>query len=185
MATQKTMGKNRRSGFSSDTLELLIQERSKGKSLRQLGQMFSVSHEWVRRMLSKHSPSRVKLLPEHRVAAKLGYPVRWLAQLREEGITHPTKPSGRWLYSEEQVKQIPSLIAEIRKCEWCGRPRPVGYRKFCRECSQHRRMYLYYRSLSPEKKTKYLKMIPSPAEGKSRGKVSEGYLGNRSTDCSG
>jgi hypothetical protein len=141
------------------TLELLIRERNKGKSLRQLGQMFGISHELVRQILTKYSPAGVKLFPEHTVAAKLGYPITWLVQLRKAGITNPIKPGGHWLYSEEQVKQIPSLIAEVRKCEWCGRPRPVGYRKFCRECSQYRRMYYYYRSLSLEEKGKYLKRI--------------------------
>jgi len=125
---------------ASSYIELLINERSKGKSLRQLGQMFGISHEQVRKMLAKHSSLRVELYTETTIAARLGYPVRWLVQLRKEGIIKPTKPSGRWLYSEEQIKQIPSLIAESRRCEWCGRPRELGYRKFCRECSQHRRI---------------------------------------------
>ena len=34
--------------------ELLIHERSKGKSLRQLGQMFSTSHERVRQLWSDY-----------------------------------------------------------------------------------------------------------------------------------
>ena len=103
------------SKLSSTDLELLIRERNKGKSLRQLGQMFGISHEKVRQILAKHSTSRVMLLPENAVAAKLGYPVGWLYQLRKEGLVKPTKPGGRWLYSEEQVRQIPSLIAEMRK----------------------------------------------------------------------
>ena len=121
---------------SPATIELLIRERSKGNSLRQLGQMFNRSHERVRQLLAKYSPSQVTLLPENTVAAKLGYPVNWLIQLRKEGIINPIRPGGFWLYSEEQVRQIPSLIAQMRKCEWCGRPRPPGYPKFCRECSQ-------------------------------------------------
>jgi hypothetical protein len=141
---------------ASPNTELLIQERNKGKSLRQLGQMFGISHELVRQILAKHSPSEFKLFPETRVAARLGYPVQWLVQLREAGITSPTKPGGRWLYSEEQVKQKPSLIADMRKCERCGRPREPGCRKFCRECSSYRRKY-YYRSLSPEEKVEYQK----------------------------
>ena len=135
---------------SSDT-ELLIQERNKGKSLRQLGQMFGISHELVRQILAKHSPVRVKLLPESRVAARLGCPIGWLVQLREAGITNPTKLGGRWLYSEEQVKQIPSIIAQMRSCERCGRPREPGCRRFCRECRHYRRKH-YYMSLSPEEK---------------------------------
>jgi hypothetical protein len=99
---------------STDT-ELLISERNKGRSLRQLGQMFGISHELVRQILAKHGPVRVELLPESRVAARLGYPIYWLYQLREAGITNPTKPGGRWLYSEEQVKQIPSIISKIKK----------------------------------------------------------------------
>jgi len=80
---------------SPATVELLIHERSKGKSLRQLGQMFGISHERVRQILAKYGPSRVTLLPEHTVAVKLGYPVAWLIQLRKEGIINPTKPGGR------------------------------------------------------------------------------------------
>jgi hypothetical protein len=140
---------------SLDT-ELLIHERNKGKSLRQLGQMFGISHELVRQILAKHSPVRVKLLPESRVAARLGYPIGWLVQLKEAGITNPTKPGGRWLYSEEQVKQIPSIIAKMRSCERCGRPREPGCRRFCRECSQYRRKH-YYRSPSPEEKAEHQK----------------------------
>jgi len=151
MAAQKTVESTGRNRISPDTVESLIQERNEGKSLRQLGQIFGISYEWVRQILAKHSPLRVTLLAENTVAARLGYPVRWLVLLREEGIIKPTKPGGRWLYSEEQIKQIPSLIARMRRCEWCGRPRPLGYRRFCKECSQNRRKY-YYRSLRYENK---------------------------------
>jgi len=118
--------------------ELLIYERSKGKSLRQLGQMFGISHEKVRQLLAKYDWSQVTLLPEQKVAADLGCPVGWLAQLRKEGIIKPIK-RGFWLYSEEQVRQIPSLIAETRKCEQCGKPRPRGSQRLCRECRQYRK----------------------------------------------
>lgn len=124
---------------SSTGLELLIRERNKGKSLRQLGQMFGISHEKVRQILAKNSTSRVMLLSENAVAAKLGYPIEWLYQLRKEGLVKPTKPGGRWLYSKEQVRHIPSLIAEVRKCERCGQFRPLGCRRFCKECSQYRK----------------------------------------------
>ncbi len=117
--------------------ELLIHERSNGKSLRQLGQMFGMSHERVRQLLGKYDRSQVTLLPEQKVAAKLGYPLAWLIQLRKEGIIKPIK-RGFWLYSEEQVRQIPSLIAETRKCEQCGKPRPHGSKRLCRECRQYR-----------------------------------------------
>ncbi len=119
--------------------ELLIHERSKGKSLRQLGQMFNTSHERVRQLLAKYDRPQVTLLAEQKVAADLGYPVGWLVQLRKEGIIKPMKPGGFWLYSEEQVKQIPVLIAEVRKCEQCGKLRPRGSRRLCRECRQHRK----------------------------------------------
>jgi len=119
--------------------ELLIHERSKGKSLRQLGQMFNTSHESVRQLLAKYDRSQVTLLAELRVAADLGYPVSWLVQLRKQGIIKPIRPGGFWLYSEEQVKQIPSLIAEIKKCEQCGRLRPRGSQRLCRECRQYRK----------------------------------------------
>ncbi len=118
--------------------ELLIHERSKGKSLRQLGQMFGMSHEKVRQLLAKYDRPQGTLLPEKKAAADLGYPVWWLAQLRKEGIIRPMK-RGFWLYSEEQVKQIPSLIAEIRKCEQCGKPRPRQSKGLCRECRQYRK----------------------------------------------
>jgi len=117
--------------------ELLIHERSKGKSLRQLGQMFGISHEKVRQLLTKCDRLQVTLLPEQKVKDKLGYPREWLIQLKKEGIIKPIK-RGFWLYSEEQVKQIPSLIAEIRKCEQCGKPRPRGSQRLCRECRKYR-----------------------------------------------
>jgi len=139
---------------SPATIELLIRERSKGNNLRQLGQMFNRSHEWARQLLAKYSPSQDGLLPENTVALKLGYPVMWLAQLRKEGITKPIRPSGFWLYSEEQVRQIPSFIAQIRRCELCGKLRPPGYPRFCRECSQYRRKH-WCRTLTPEEKAKY------------------------------
>ena len=118
--------------------ELLIRERSKGKSLRQLGQMFGMSHESVRQLLGKYEQSQVTLIPEYKVATNLGYPVLWLTQLRREGIIKPIK-RGFWLYSEEQVRQIPSLIAEKRKCEQCGKPRPRESKRLCEECRQYRK----------------------------------------------
>ena len=137
-------------------MELLIRERSKGKSLRQLGQMFGKGHEKIRQILAKYDLPQEPLLPEAKVAAKLGYPVNWLIRLRNEGITNPVK---RWhfcLYSEEQVRQIASLIAERRRCERCGELRPPGYLRFCRDCSQYRKEHTY-RALSPEEKAKHVK----------------------------
>ena len=142
--------------ISPATVELLIHERNSGKSLRQLGQMFDVSHEWVRQILVKHSPTRVAFIAESAVAAKLGYPVSWLIKMRKEGILNPTKPGGHWLYSEEQVRQIPALIAWMRRCERCGKLRPRGYQRLCRECSQYRKQN-HYRSMSPEEKAKHRK----------------------------
>ena len=138
---------------SPATIELLIRERSKGKSLRQLGHMFNRSGERIRQVLAKYD-LQITLLPETTVAANLGYPPAWLTQLRKEGIINPIKPGGFWLYSEEQVKQIPSLIAEVRKCERCGSLRPPGYRRFCGDCSQYREK-AGYRALSPEEKAKH------------------------------
>jgi len=134
--------------------ELITHERNKGKSLRQLGQMFGVSHEYVRQILVKHNPSLVAFLTESKVAAKLGYPVTWLIKLRKDNIINPTKPGGHRLYSEEQIRQIPSLIAEMRRCERCGELRPPCYRIFCRDCSQYRKKHRY-RSLSPEEKARH------------------------------
>jgi len=144
--------------LSPGTVELLIRERSRGKTLRQLGQMFNRSHEGIRQLLAKYGSPQVTLLPEERVAAKLGYPVQWLTKLRKEGIINPIKPGGYWLYSEEQIRQIPSLIAEARKCERCGKPRPLGSARFCRECSQYRRKHRY-KDLSPEAKAKHLERV--------------------------
>jgi len=76
--------------------------------------------------LAKYGLPQVTPLSERSIATKLGYPVQWLTKLRKEGIINPIKPGGFWLYSEEQVKQIPSLIAEARKCERCGKPHPLG-----------------------------------------------------------
>jgi transcriptional regulator with XRE-family HTH domain len=151
---KKTMEHARINRVSPATIELLTHERNSGKSLRQLGQMFGVSHEWVRQILAKHNPPPVTLLAESTVVVKLGYPATWLIKLRKEGIINPTKPGGHWLYSEEQVRQIPSLIAEMRRCELCGKPRPIGYQRFCRECSQYRKKH-HYRNLSPEEKAKH------------------------------
>ena len=127
---------------SPATIELIIGERNKGKSLRQVGQMFGRSGERVRKLLANYDCPQARLLPEKRVAAKLGYPVWWLVRLRKEGLVKPVK-HGSWLYSEEQVRQIPSLIAEIRRCERCGRLRPPHSSKFCGECRQYIRKHLY------------------------------------------
>ncbi len=180
---QKTAENYKVNKVSTAEIGLLIHERNKGKSLRQLGQMFGLSHERVRQILAKHNPSLVTFLVESKVAIKLGYPVSWLKKLRKEGIISPIKPGGRWLYSEEQVRQIISLIAEMRRCERCGGPCPKGYRRFCRECSQYRKKN-NYRSFSPEEKAKHReqslawrkanpekwKQISSRAQRKYRGK---------------
>jgi hypothetical protein len=68
---QKTLEHFRIKNVSQATLELLIHERNKGKSLGRMGQMFGISYEQVRRILAKHSPTRVALLAENTVAAKL------------------------------------------------------------------------------------------------------------------
>jgi transcriptional regulator with XRE-family HTH domain len=150
MATQKAVHYINNRG-SPVNVKLLIHERNKGMSLRQLGQMFGVSHERVRQILAQHSPSLVTLLAENTVAVKLGYPVAWLIQLRKAGVIKPTALGGHRLYSEEQVRQMPPLIAEMRRCDRCGKPRPLGYRRFCRECSQYEKMH-YKKSLSKEEK---------------------------------
>ena len=152
---QKTVGRvNKR--VSPATIELIILERSQGKTLRQLGQMFGRSHEKIRQLLAKHDRSSVTLLSEPGVAAKLGYPMHWLIKLRKDGITSPIRPGGFWLYSEEQVRQILLLIAELRKCEQCGKLRPLGSHRFCRECIQYRIKHRY-ENLSPEKKAEHRK----------------------------
>ncbi len=140
---QKIVEQTRANRVLPATVELLISERSKGKNLRQLGQMFGRGRERISRDLARYDPALVTLLPEHTVAAKLGYSVSWLIQLRKEGITNPVRPGGHWLYSEEQVRQIPSLITKARKCEHCCNPRPLGFRRFCRECSQDRKKHRY------------------------------------------
>ena len=139
---------------SPATIDLLIRERSKGKTLRQLGKTFGRSHERVRKLLAKYDRSEVTLLSERVVAARLGYPRMWIVWLRKEGIMKPIRPGHFCLYSEEQVSQIPSLIAEARKCEQCGQPRPLWSRRFCRECRQYRKKH-YYENLSPEEKAEY------------------------------
>ena len=151
---KKTLEHYKVNGISPATIELLIHERNSGKNLRQLGEMFGVSHERVRQILAKHNPSLVTLLAESKVAVKLGYPISWLIKLRKEGIINPIKPGGHWLYSEEQVRKMPSLIAGMRRCDRCGKLRPQGYHRFCRECSQYRKQHRYS-SLSPEEKADY------------------------------
>jgi hypothetical protein len=93
-------------------------------------------------------------LAESTVSVKLGYPTTWLITLRKEGIINPTKPGSHWLYSERPVRQMPSLIAEVIRCERCGELRPRGHQRFCRECSQYRKKNRY-RILSPEEKAKH------------------------------
>ncbi len=138
---------------SPATVQLFIRERNNGKSLRQLGQMFNRSGEWVRKILAKYGPPQVAFLSEDKVAAKLGYPLHWIIRLRQTGVINPIRPGGRWLYSEEQVRQIPALIAEMRKCQRCGRPRSPGFVKFCRKCSQYKRKHRYLFE-SPEAKAR-------------------------------
>jgi len=141
---------------SPATIKLLIRERSKGKTLRQLGKTFGRSHERVRKLLAKYDLSQETLLPERTVAARLGYPRTWIVWLRKKGIIKPIRPGAYCLYSEEQVSQILSLIAETRKCEQCGQPRPLWSRRFCRECRQYRKKH-YYENLSPEEKVEHRK----------------------------
>jgi len=141
---------------SPATIKLLIGERSKGKSLRQLGKMFDRSRERIRQLLSEYDQPEVTLLSERAVASKLGYPRMWIVWLRKEGIMKPIRPGHFCLYSEEQVSQIPSLIAEARKCKQCGQPHSLGSRRFCRECRQYRKKH-YYENLSPEKKVEHRK----------------------------
>ena len=152
---QKTVGRVN-NGVSPATIELLIRERSQGKTLRQLGQMFGRSHEAIRKLLAKHDRSSVTLLSETGAAAKLRYPKHWLTRLRKEGIIGPVRPGAHWLYSEEKVRQIALLLAEERKCQQCGKPRPRNSNRFCRECSQYRKKHRY-ENLSPEKKSEHRK----------------------------
>jgi len=142
-------------GVSPAGIELLIRERRKGKTLRQLGPMVGRSHEKVRQLLAKHNAPEAPLLCESRVIAELGCVPWWLVRLRKEGIVKPIK-QGFWLYSEEQVRQIPSIIAETRKCEQCGEPRPPWSRRFCAKCKQDRKKTWYMR-LSPERKADHMK----------------------------
>jgi len=132
-------------------IELLIRERRKGKTLRQLGPMVGRSHERVRKLLARHNALEVPLLSENKVIAELGCEPWWLIRLRKEGIVNPIKQGFRRLYSEEQVRQIAALIAESRKCEQCGKPRPLGSQRFCVKCRQDRKKTWYMR-LSPERK---------------------------------
>lgn len=142
--------------LSPATIELLIHERNKGKSLRDLGQDFNRSYQRIGKILSEHDMLPVSFLPESKVAAKIGYPVHLIVRLRKEGIIKPRK-SGFWLYSEEQVRQIQSLIASARKCEQCGKPRPLLARRFCRECREYRRIN-WYKLKSPEAKAEHKKI---------------------------
>jgi len=143
-------------GLSPAGIELLIRERRKGKPLRQLGQMVGRSHERVRKILARHNALEIPLLPEGRVAAKLGCVPWWLVRLRKGGVVNPIRQGGFWLYSEEQVRQIPSLIAERRKCQQCGEPRPPWSKKFCAKCRQDR-IKTWYMRLSPERKAEHMK----------------------------
>jgi len=143
-------------GVSPAGIELLIRERRKGKTLRQLGPMVGRSHERVRQLLAKHNALEVPLLSENRVIAELGCVPWWLVRLRKEGSVNPIRQGYFWLYSEEQVRQIASLIAERRKCEQCGEPRPLLSRRFCAKCRQDRKKTWYMR-LSPERKADHTK----------------------------
>ena len=143
-------------GLSPAGIELLIRERRKGKPLRQLGPMVGRSHERVRKILAKRNALEVPLLSENKVIAELGCVPGWLVRLRKEGTLNPVRPGVRWLYSEEQVRRIPSLIAERRKCEQCGKPRTPRSKKFCVKCRQDRKKTWYMR-LSPERKAEHLK----------------------------
>jgi len=139
---------------SPATIELLISERDNGKTLRELGQKYTRSYQRIGYLLNKYD-SLAALLPETKVAANLGYPKKWLAQLREKGLIKPRK-LGFWLYSEEQVRQIPSLIADTRKCAQCGKPLPKGAKRFCIECREYRKRNWYNRQ-SPEGKAAHNK----------------------------
>jgi len=68
---QKTVEHTKTKNRAAPEIELLLRERRKGKSLRQLGQMFGKSHEKIRQLLAKYGPPQVTLLSEERVAANL------------------------------------------------------------------------------------------------------------------
>jgi len=147
-------------GVSPAGIELLIHERRKGKTLRQLGPMVGRSHERVRQLLAEHNALEVPLLSERRVVAELGCIPWWIIRLRKEGIVKPINQGSWFYYSEEQVRQIPLLIAERRKCEQCGEPRPPWSHRFCEKCRQDRdknRIKTWYMRLSPERKAEHLK----------------------------
>ena len=94
--------------------------------------------------MAQYGPPPTTLLSETGVAAKLGYPLYWIIWLRKKGITTPIKPWGYWRYSEEQVRQIPALIAETKKCQRCGKPRPFdSHSRFCKECQHYRKKHRY------------------------------------------
>ena len=117
--------------------------------------MFGRSHEAIRQVLAKYDPPREPLLSETSVVAKLGYPVGWVTRLWKEDIISPAKRYNGYLYSEEQVRQIPLLIAERRRCERCGELRPPGYPRFCRECSQYRKKHPYL-AMSLDEKARHI-----------------------------
>jgi len=100
---------------SPATVELLIRERSKDKSLRQLGQMFDRSHEGIRQLLAEYGPPLVTLLPEATVAAKLGCPVQWLARLRKERIVKPIKPGGSGFTPRSKSGKYHHLLLSVGK----------------------------------------------------------------------
>jgi len=133
---------------SPATIELLIRERNNGKTLRELGLKYNRSYQRIGYVLNKHDRSLDGLLCQSKVSARFGYPLLWLVQLRKEGLIKPIK-FGAWLYSEEQIRRIPSLIAGTRKCEQCGKPRPKWSNRFCRECREYRKNN-WYNLQSPE-----------------------------------
>jgi len=141
--------------ISPATIELLIRERNNGKTVRELGLKYNRSYQRIGYVLNKHDRSLDGLLSESKVAAKLGYPLNWLVQLRKEGLIKPRK-LGFWLYSEEQIRQIQSLIASARKCAQCGKPRQKGSNSFCRECHEYRDKN-WYNLQSPEGKARHKK----------------------------
>jgi len=100
---------------SPATVELIVCEKSKGKTLRQLGQMFGRGLKGIRQVLVKYDGKQIWLLPEHRAAAELGYSVAWLINLRREGHIRPLGFGHLWLYSKQELSRIPSLIGEPRR----------------------------------------------------------------------
>ncbi|MBI4331077.1 MAG: hypothetical protein HY673_07350 [Chloroflexi bacterium] len=117
-----------------DLSERIMHSRLEGKTLRQLGMEFALSHERVRQILVKKYSSTKTGFSQSEVKKKLHVSQATLARLRTKNLIRP-RLQGCWLlFSEMDMVRIAALLNHHR-CPKCGRVKPKRS-ACCRRCSR-------------------------------------------------